>query len=135
MSTPKTPTSSKEVQVRKLLLLEHRAEHKPPQALKNVKAKIGQCDLTLETVKFWYKRFDKGDTSMLDKKTPNYLIPQVLSDEKYLAVDVYKFRAITDPLMNEKMHSNDGRIGFIMGFKKYRNNKLFIVDLLHGSSK
>jgi len=127
-----TPTSSKEVQIRQLLLLEHRASHKPDQALKNVKAKIGQCDLTLETVKFWFKRFDKGDTSLLKAKVPFYQLPQIIPNDKYLMIDNCKFRAVSDPLMNRKIVSNDGRIGLIVGFKKFRNGKLFVIDLLHG---
>jgi len=128
-------TSSKEVQIRQLLLLEHRASHKPDQALKNVKAKIGQCDLTLEIVKFWFKRFDKGDTSLLKAKVPSYYVPQIVPNDKYLMSDNCKFRAVFDPLMNKKIISNGGRIGIVIGFKKLRHNKLFVIDLLHGDSR
>jgi len=131
MSTP-PPTSSKEVQIRQLLLIEHRANHKPDQALKNVKAKIGQCDLTMETVKFWFKRFDKGDTSLLKAKLHPYYSPQIVPDDKYLMSDNYKFRSVSDPLMNSKVVSNDGRIGLFIGFKKFRHTKLFAIDLLNG---
>jgi len=134
MSTP-NPTSSREVQIRQLLLIEHRAEHEPAQALKNVKAKIGQCDLTLETVKFWFKRFDKGDTSLLKAQLSPYYMPQIVPNDKYLMSDNCKFRSVTDPLMSKKVVSNDGRIGLIIGFKKLRHTKLFAIDLLNGDSR
>lgn len=63
--------SARDIQLRRLILLEFRASNTTKTALKNIRAKLGPDSITSSKIHYWYNKFKAGNTSIGDGALQN----------------------------------------------------------------
>jgi len=125
--------TSKELQLRSLILSEHQAGQTIDQALKNIRDKIGFNEITLKLVKHWFKRFNEGQDSIFGKQMTGF-VPTLISNEAFVKNMRAKFFSTADNRFDGELLTNDGRVGFLVN-RSDQNGELLVSDLLHGTSR
>jgi hypothetical protein len=122
--------TARDIQLRQLMLHEHRTGNDEKTACKKICEKLGPNSITISKVKYWYKRFQSGDTSIFNKSSYFHRLKNASQQKKGENV-LMQFK---DKRLGGLVTKLDGRnFIFSKGYATNAKEQFILVDLFHGA--
>jgi hypothetical protein len=124
--------TAKDIHLRQLILQEHRVGNDEKTACKNICAQMGPKTITISKVRYWYKRFQNGDTSVFNKSSYFHRINGNFNPN--LRENRHLLMQFKDKRLSGQMTTLDGRnFVFSKGYATNAKEQFVLIDLFHGA--